>query len=109
MLWSCLRCVFGVRAWGGSEDADYWRAEREGLGAHLREAGVPQQVLDLIGGASGRARRGAGTAGLGCDGDAPAGCEPPAQFGEPFGRRGPEPEGVDGEDGVEGAVEGGGS
>jgi hypothetical protein len=71
------------------------------------EAGAPQQVLDLIGGAAGRARRGAGAAGLGCDGNAPAGCEPPAQLGEPFGGRGPEPEGVDGEDGVEGAVEGG--
>jgi hypothetical protein len=45
--------------------------------------------------------------GLGHDGNAPGGCEPPAQLGEPFGRRGPEPEGVDGEDGVEGAVEGG--
>ena len=107
VLWSCLRCVIGVRAWGGSEDADHWRAEGEGLGAHLREAGAPQQVLDLIGGAAGRARRGAGAAGLGCDGNAPAGCEPPAQFGEPFGRRGPEPEGVDGEDSVEGAVESG--
>lgn len=97
----------GVRAWGGGEDADHWRAEGEGLGAHLREAGAPQQVLDLIGGAAGRARRGAVAAGLGRDGYAPAGCEPSAQFGEPFGRRGPEPEGVDGEDGVEGAVESG--
>ena len=66
-----------------------------------------QQVLDFAGGAAGRVRRGAGAAGLGCDGDAPAGCEPPAQLGEPFGRRGPEPEGVDGEDGVEGAVDSG--
>ena len=53
------------------------------------------------------ARRGAGAARLGCDGHAPAGCEPAAQVGEPLGRRGPEPEGVDGEDGVEGAVESG--
>jgi hypothetical protein len=79
----------------------------EGLGARLREAGAPQQVLDLIGGAAGRGRRGAGAAGLGGDGDTPAGGEPPAQLGEPFGGRGPEPGGVDGEDGVEGAVESG--
>ncbi|HWG61210.1 MAG TPA: hypothetical protein VG253_05810, partial [Streptosporangiaceae bacterium] len=53
------RCVIGVRGRGGGEDADHWRAEGEGLGAHLREAGAPQQVPDLIGGAAGRARRGA--------------------------------------------------
>jgi hypothetical protein len=74
----------------------------------VREAGAAQQALDLFGGAAGRARRGAGAAGLGDDGDAPAGDEPTAQVGEPFGRRGPEPEGVDGEDDVEGAVESGG-
>ena len=45
-------------------------------------------------------------AGLGHDRDAPAGRQPAPQFGEPLGRRGPEREGVDGEDGVEGAVEG---
>jgi hypothetical protein len=73
----------------------------------VREAGAPQQVIDLVGGAAGRTRRGPGAAGLKRDGDAPARCEPPAQVGEPFGRGGPEPEGVHGEDGVEGAVKSG--
>jgi DNA-binding transcriptional MerR regulator len=45
-------------------------------------------------------------AGLGHDGDDPVGCEPLTQLGEPFDRLGPEPEGVDGEDRVEGTVEG---
>jgi DNA-binding transcriptional MerR regulator len=71
------------------------------------EAGAAQQVLDFAGGAAGRVRRGPGAAGLGRDGHAPAGRQPPTQLGEPFGRRGPEPEGVDGEDGVEGAIESG--
>jgi hypothetical protein len=48
-----------------------------------------------------------GAAGLGRDGDAPARRQSPARFGELFDRRGPEPEGVDGEDGIEGAVESG--
>ncbi len=99
------RCRLPPRAWAGGEDTDRWRAEAEGLGPYLREAGVSQQVLDFAGCAARRVRRGPGAAGLGRDGNAPAGCEPPAQLGEPFGGRGPEPEGVDGEDGVEWAVE----
>lgn len=63
----------GRRAWTGGEDAGHWRAEVEDLGSHLCEAGAPQQVLDFAGGAAGGVRRGAGAAGLGCDGDAPAG------------------------------------
>ncbi|HEX5297972.1 MAG TPA: class I SAM-dependent methyltransferase [Streptosporangiaceae bacterium] len=95
----------GVRLSGaGGEDAGHWRAEGESLGAQVGEAGLCQQALDLAGGVAGRVRRGSGAAGLGGDGDAPARREPPAQFGESVGRRGPEPEGVDGEDGVEGAV-----
>ena len=43
--------------------------------------------------------------GLGHDGDPSAGRQPPAQLGQPLGRRGPEPQGVDGKDGVERAVE----
>jgi hypothetical protein len=52
-------------------------SEGEGLGAHPHEARVSQQVLDFAGGAAGRVRRGARAAGLGCDGDAPAGGELP--------------------------------
>src|ERR1700677_4338686 len=37
----------------GGEDADYWRAERKGLGALVGEAGAPQQGLDLGGGGGG--------------------------------------------------------
>jgi len=48
-----------------------------------------------------------GQAGPGRDGNAPARRQPPAQLGEPLGRRGPEAEGVDGEDGVEGTIESG--
>src|ERR1700677_4101026 len=85
----------------GGEDADYWRAERKGLGAHVREAGAPQRVLDLGGGAAGGGGGGGGGAGGGGHvGVAPAGAEPRAQPGEPLGGRGPEPERVDGEDGV---------
>jgi hypothetical protein len=88
-------------------DAGDWRVEREGLGAQIREADAPQQVLDFPGRAAGRACRGPGTPGLGHDGDAPAGCETLAQFGQPLARRGPEAEGVDREDDVEGPAEGG--
>ena len=48
-----------------------------------------------------------GAAGLGRDGHAPARREPLAQLVEPLGRRGPEPEGVDGENDVEGTIESG--
>jgi DNA-binding transcriptional MerR regulator len=95
----------GGRAWTGGEDTDHWRAQAEGLGAQVREAGTPQQILDFAGGAVGRVRRGPGAAGLGRDGNTPAGYEPSAQLGEPFGTRGPEPEGVDSENSVEGTVE----
>src|SRR5215470_5912907 len=37
----------------GGEDAGHWRAEGEGLGVQMREAGSPQQVLDFAGGAAG--------------------------------------------------------
>jgi hypothetical protein len=105
---SCLRYVTGVRGWAGGEDAGHWGAEGEGLGAQVREAAVSQQALDVAGGAAGSVRRGPGAAGLGSDGHAPARREPPAQLGEPLGRGGPEPEGADGEDGVEGPSRAGG-
>jgi hypothetical protein len=83
---SCLRCVTRVRGWAGGEDAGDWRAEGEGLGAQVREAGVAQQVLDFAGSAAGRVRRGAGAAGLGRDGNAPGRREPSAQLGEQIAR-----------------------
>jgi hypothetical protein len=90
-----------------AEHAGYWGAQGKDLGAQVGEAGVGQQGLDFAGGAVGGARRGAGAAGLGRDGHAAAGCEPTAQLGEPLAGGRPEPEGVDGQDRVEGAVEGG--
>ena len=77
------------------------------MGARVREAGLSQQVFDFAGGAAGGVRGRPGAARLGHDGDAPAGRQSPAELGEPLGRRGPEREGVDGQDGVEGSAESG--
>src|SRR5215831_10893355 len=88
------------------EDTDHRRVEVEGFGPDLGEADAPEQVLDFAGGAQGGARRGPWAARLGCDGDASARREPLAQLPELLGRRRPEPEGVDGEDDVEGTTEG---
>jgi hypothetical protein len=68
---------------------------------HMVSGGVPWAGVER--GVPG----GCWAAGLGGDGDASAGGESVAQVLEPLGRCRPEPEGVDGDDGVEGAVEGG--
>src|SRR5215471_6878589 len=85
-----------------AEDADDRRVEVEGLGSKLCEAGGVEQVGDL----AGRLGRGLPhSAGLGRDGNASPGREPPAQVFEPLDRCRPEPDGVHRKDGIEGAVE----
>src|SRR6266498_3884778 len=104
------RSTVGQPAVGGGlvdgEDADNGRVEVEDFGSRLGEAGGLEQVCDLAGGVERGVPRGSWAAWLGGDGDASAWRESPPQVFEPLGRCRPEPEGVDGEDGVEGAVEG---
>jgi hypothetical protein len=62
-------------------------------------------VLEFVGGSGRGVSRGAGTAGLCGERDASCGPEQAPQIVEPFRRIGPEPHGIDGEDGIKRFVE----
>jgi hypothetical protein len=81
------------------------RIELEGLDPDLGEACLGEQVLEFLGGSGGGASGGAGAAGLRGERDASSGPEQAPQVVEPSRRIGPEPHGVDGEDGIERFVE----
>src|SRR5215217_4948800 len=94
----------GVRVDG--EDADHGRVQVEGLGPHRR---VPESWSRSSSSRAAlwRCSPWPAAAGLGGDGNASAGSKSLAELVESLGRCWPEPEGVDGEDCVEGTTEGG--